>query len=371
MNVRFQRLTSWLEGKRPGTLTWAFLILVSTAPFAEAQPRLLANLNHTNRKLAGEVVDYTHNHGSDRRIQSAVLGMPRDLYLYLPPGYSPNNAYPLLLFFHVASVDEHIFIATDVAQQLDRMIQQGEIPPVIMACPDGSIAGETRGRSPHSFYVNGQLGKFQDHIVGEVVPFLMRTYSIRPERQAHGILGTSAGGFGAMNIAIKHRNLFGNVAALAGPMNLRYSTADGNYKENFDPATFRWKDEYDPDEVVGAFYFGLRKVRAKKYLQPVFGSGPGTTERIMSENPADLLFSTDLKPGELAIYLSYPGKDNWNFDAQAESFAWLAQQKGIDLTVDKDPHARHTLVYFRRNIGPAFRWMGGHLGGPVSLTTQP
>ena len=43
----------------------------------------------------------------------------------------------------------------------------------------------------------------------------MQTYrSVRT--QAHALLGISAGGFGAMAIAMKHRELFGAVATIAG-----------------------------------------------------------------------------------------------------------------------------------------------------------
>ena len=77
-----------------------------------------------------------------------------------------------------------------------------------------------------------------------------------------------------MGIALKHRDVFGAVATLAGPLNMRYDNCHGDNREDFDPATYRWKTEYDPDEVVGVFYFGLRRVRAGKYLGPVFGDGP-------------------------------------------------------------------------------------------------
>ena len=65
-----------------------------TAP-ARAQVFDLVNLDHLNGKLCGRVVDYTQNHGADRRIYSPILGRPRDLYVYLPPGYDPSVAYPL------------------------------------------------------------------------------------------------------------------------------------------------------------------------------------------------------------------------------------------------------------------------------------
>ncbi len=371
MNPPFQNVVSPRMGKGRILVLWAFLALLTGNSAVQAQPKILASLDRTNRKLAGQVVDYTQNHGCDRRIPSAILGMPRDLYVYLPPGYTPQNAYPLALYLHVASVDEHIFIATNWVAQLDRMIQQGEIPPMIVACPDGLIDGQKHRGSKHSFYLNGEMGRFQDHILYEVIPFLTKTYSIRPEREAHGILGTSAGGLGAMNLALKHREYFGAVAALAGPMNMRYSNKDGDVREDFDPATYMWKEDYDPDEIVGVFYFGLSRVPAKKYMRPVFGDGPQVPSRIAAENPADLLFTTDLKPGELAIYINYPGRDNWNFDAQAQSFAWLANQKGIALTIECDPHEKHTLRYLRRNHEPAYRWLGQHLLPPIAVASKP
>jgi S-formylglutathione hydrolase FrmB len=79
----------------------------------------------------------------------------------------------------------------------------------------------------HSLYVNGLGGRFEDHVVEEVVPYLMRAYSIRPERQAHALLGISAGGFGAMGMALKHRDIFGVVAILGGPLNILYYNCQG------------------------------------------------------------------------------------------------------------------------------------------------
>lgn len=325
----------------------------------------LTNLRVFNSKLAGRVVDHTHNHGHDHRLFSPILGMPRDLYVYLPPGYSPDKAYPLILYLHLATIDEHLFLGTNFLVQLDRMIQRGEFPPVVVACPDGSIGGENWLRDPHSFYVNGCHGRFQDHLTQEVLPYLMQCYSIRPEREAHASFGLSAGGFGALGLAIKDRAFFGSVVTLAGPANMRYSTCRGDSLEEFNPATYRWNDHYDPKQVIGRFYFNLKPVHAEKYVTPVFGTGPGVHESIRRENPADLLLTTNLQPGELNIYLNFPDEDNYNFDGQAKSFAWLAAQKGIEVTLEGAPHGHHNLLYFRANHAPAYRWLSRHLLPPV------
>jgi S-formylglutathione hydrolase FrmB len=318
-----------------------------------------------NRHLAGQVVNYVKKHGNDRRIFSPILGMPRDLSVYLPPAYNPDHSYSLILFFHMADVDERYFIGSRLLRELDDLIVRGEFPPAIVACPDGSYGGWNPLNAKHSLYINGIGGRFKDHILQEVIPFLTANYAIRPERQGHALVGFSAGGYGAMGLAIEHRDYFGAVVTLAGPLNLRYSNCNEVYCEDFDPATYRWKTRYNPEEIIGVFYAGLRKVRARKSIEPVFGEGEAVPSRITRTNPADLIFSTDLQPGQLSIYVNYPGRDNFNFDAQAESFQWLAAQKGVEVTLVRDPKATHGLSYFRNNMRPAFIWLGQHLLAPA------
>lgn len=349
----------------------AILIALTLAGPASGQYRNCADLDRINRRLAGHVVDGTHNHGADRREFSPILGQPRDLYVYLPPGYTPRKAYPLIVYLHMAYVDEHALLGFRQVETLDQMILRGEVPPVIVACPDGTIDGRNAFRSPHSLFVNGIHGRFEDHILYEVLPSLTRRYSIRPERQAHAVMGASAGGYGAMSLAIRHRDVFGAGAAVAGPLNLRYSNIDDDYREDFDPATYRWRTHYDPNQVVGLFYFGLGRVPARRYITPVFGEPPGVEARLARTNPADVLFSSGLRPGESALYVDYPGRDNWNFDAQAESFLWLAAGRGLAVDAFRDPPATHTLPYFRRAHPRAYRWLGCHLLPPADLAPPP
>lgn len=353
-------------------LVVALAVLACLAPAAPARAQFLrrnANLDKVNGKLHGRVVDHTQNHGADRRIYSPILGRSRDLYVYLPPGYTPAKAYPLILYFHSAYVDENTFVSAHLLARLDEMMARGEFPPAVIACPDGLIDDENPRRGPHSLYVNGVSGRFEDHLLYEVMPFLMASYSVRPERQAHAIMGLSGGGFGAMSIALRHRDLFGAVATLAGPLNLRYGNCEDDYFADFDPRTYRETTTYDPAQVIGRFYFGLRKTRAAKYVDPVFGQGPEVVGRIAAVNPADQLAAANVQPGELAIYVNYPEKDNFNFDAHAESFAWLAAQRGVSVTLDPVPHARHSIPYFKSNHLPAYQWLSQHLLPPVDRAT--
>lgn len=344
----------------------AAVIMVILAAPARGQYKGLADAHWVNHRLSGQIVDYTHNHiGHDNRIFSQILDQPRDMYVYLPPGYDPHKAYPLLLYFHIARVDEHEFIGSGRLIELDRMITAGEFPPAIVVCPDGMIDGLNRFMGDHSFYVNGVNGRFGDHIVSEVIPFVTSHYSIRPERAAHAILGLSGGGYGGLSMAIRYKSYFGAVATLAAPVNLLYDNCHGDVLEDFDPSTFRWRSDYNPDEIIGRFYCGLKQVKARKYVEPIFGGGDDVAAKIRTTNPASLVADGALAPGELAIYLHYAGQDGYNFDAHSKSFAWLAAQRGIAVTLQADEQADHTIAYFRRNQKLAYQWLSHHLLGPT------
>jgi enterochelin esterase-like enzyme len=343
----------------------ALLLIASATAPAKAQIFSWVNLDRLNSKLHGRVVDFTHNHGADRRIWSPILGRSRDLYVYLPPGYDSSVAYPLILFLHGAVIDEHYLLRPFGLKELDRMMSAGEVPPAIIAAPDGTYDGRNRIAAPHSLWVNGLGGRFEDHVVDEIVPFLMRTYSIRPERNAHSLLAISAGGYGAMAIALRHRDLFGVVAAIGGPLNMRYDNAAGRYGDDFDPATYRERTEYDRDMIIAHYYGGLRRRRVRTFLEPVYGPGPDMIAKVARDNPTDLLKSTGLQPGELAIYVNYAGRDNYNFDAQDTSFAWLAALRGTAVDLVEDPTGRHNLLYLERAEPPTFLWLGHHILPPV------
>ena len=139
-------------------LVAALALLASVTVPAQAQVFDNVNLHRLNRKLCGRVVDYTHNHGADRRLYSPILGRPRDLYVYLPPGYDPSVAYPLILFLHGADVDEHDFLDPGDLKVLDRMMSRGEIPPTVIAAPDGTYEG-IEPADFHSFALDQRLGR--------------------------------------------------------------------------------------------------------------------------------------------------------------------------------------------------------------------
>lgn len=300
------------------------------------------DLAAVNARLKGQIIDYTHNHGADNRIYSKALEAKADLYVYLPPGYDPELQYPLVIYLHGILQDERGFLK-HAAEPIDQAISAGRLPPVIVAAPDGSLGENANLREPGSFFINNKVGDFQDWVVRDVWDFMNQTYAIRPEAEAHAIAGVSMGGFGAYNIAIKHRDKFRIVVGVMPVLNIRWMDDCGNYMADFNEYRWGWRNAADdPDEVIGSFARGLVKLRVKDLLYPVFGEGFEGILKASAENPIEMIDRWKVKPGHLDMYVGYAGKDEFNLDAQAESFLFLIKSRGIKATVYYDEEGRHS-----------------------------
>ncbi len=332
------------------------LFWLSTAQ-SQAQIQQFANIHRLNRQLAGHVDDYTKNHCRFRRIKSELLGARRDLYVYTPPGYCRRRSYPLVLWLHGAFGDEHAFFRSAQIKHLDQQIRCGHLPPMIVVCPDGTCTGRNFITTKHSFFVNSErCGCFEDYLMNEIMPFVVGRYSIAPDRNRRAVVGVSGGGMGAMNLAIRYRECFGSVATLSGALNLRYYNTCQDYARDFDPLTFRWREQWDAKESIGKM--GPLSLKAGTFITPVFGDDQCTLDRIKRDNPADVLLRSDVGPGQLNMLVSYGCKDEFNFDSQGASFVWLARQMGLDVDVMTDPEGEHGKDFFLPMQSRVYEWLG-------------
>jgi pimeloyl-ACP methyl ester carboxylesterase len=318
-------------------------------------------LDVLNRGLHGKVIDHTANHGVDRRIWSRSLYQRRDLYVYLPPHYDPSVRYPFMLWLHGFAADEQSF-AQHVVPILDEAICSGKLPPMIVAAPDGSLIGEPCGCSPGSFFLNSKAGDFEDFVLQDVWDFVCKHYSIRCERGAHILAGVSMGGFAAYNYGIKHRDAFGVVIGIFPPLNLRWTNKKGNYFANFDPCDWGWRTTLrHSHEPIARFYGGLVTLRLNQVIDPIFGTGDEALIEVMRENPIEMVDRLGLHEGDLEMYVAYAGKDEFNIDAQVESFLYLAKCRGLTVGVGYDAHGHHSLATVKRLAPGIIEWLGPRL----------
>ncbi len=144
----------------------------------------------------------------------------RPLPVYLPPGYDdePARRYPVIvmltgyggtgpLLLNLRAWDESL------PQQLDRLISIGAMAPAIVVMPDCWT------RYGGSQYLNSTaLGRYEDYLIDEVVPFVDASYRTLPDRAHRGIAGKSSGGYGAVVQGMHHPEVFGALACHSGDM---------------------------------------------------------------------------------------------------------------------------------------------------------
>lgn len=142
-------------------------------------------------------------------IKSSIMGKEMKYSVYLPFDYKTSNRnYPILYLLHGLGDDDSGWVQFgEIAFYADKAIAKGETTPMVIIMPDGL----------RSFYVNSADGKtkYQDYFLKELMPAVENSYRIRKSQRFRAIAGLSMGGYGALNYAIKHPDLFCAAAPLS------------------------------------------------------------------------------------------------------------------------------------------------------------
>ncbi|MCS7045917.1 MAG: esterase family protein [Gemmataceae bacterium] len=334
---------------------WAVLFWIDGLGLGQA-PRWALGFHPFERvqgRLHGQLLDFTHNHGRDRRLWSSALGQKRDLYVYLPPGYDGVRRYPLAIFLHGAGQDENFFFQAHVINT-DRAIAAGDLPPFIIAAPDGSYRGRATILKPATFWTNSKMGCFEDWVMRDVWDFMHTNFAVRPGRENHALIGVSMGGSASYTLAFKYRERIKMAIGVHPPLHLRYADSNGNYRVPFDPDNMGLRDRLRPFQRLGTRK--LITLRFHDLFGHLFGGGREAMLHVAAINPFELLDAYDVRPGEFDLFVAYGGQDEFNIHAQVEAFLWKAQQRGIEVGVAYDPCGRHDLTTGLRLLPAIHRW---------------
>jgi S-formylglutathione hydrolase len=150
------------------------------------------------------------------RENTVGLSNRQQVLVYLPPSYgqSGQRRYPVLYF--LPGYDDPAWIFAGGALQgfrlrdaMDRLTSEGRIGEMIVVLPSGATPlGGT-------FYTNSSvLGRWEDYISGELVEYVDTLFRTQRSPAGRAIAGTTAGGSGALILAMHHPDIFGSVYAL-------------------------------------------------------------------------------------------------------------------------------------------------------------
>ena len=161
------------------------------------------------------------------------LGDPhlRRVPVYLPPSYDASTRRYPVIFVLTGFTGRGRMLLNDnpwspaLDDRMDALVQGGA-PEAILVMPDAFT------RFGGSQYVDSAAtGRYETHVLDELVPWVDRTYRTLASRDHRGVAGKSSGGFGALRLGMLHPDVFGAVACHSGDMLFEYC-----YKPDFPKA---------------------------------------------------------------------------------------------------------------------------------------
>jgi enterochelin esterase-like enzyme len=164
-------------------------------------------------------------HGTIERLEydSAVTGARRKANVYLPPGYSAEQKYPVLYLLHGIGGDEtewlH-FAAPNVV--LDNLLADGKAVPMIIVLPNGRALPDDRAvGNPFTPERAAGFAKFERDLLDCLIPAIQAKYSTLIDREHRALAGLSMGGGQAFNFGLAHLDTFAWLGAFSAVPNTK------------------------------------------------------------------------------------------------------------------------------------------------------
>jgi predicted alpha/beta superfamily hydrolase len=154
-------------------------------------------------------------------VRSAFLAQPRDLIVYLPPGYfdSPERHYPVL-YMHDGQnlMDPATSFSGEwgVDETAEQLIQAGQVEPLIIVGvynTSDRIAEYTQVPDPR--HPGGKADEYGRFLVEELKPLIDAKYRTRTGPEDTGLAGSSLGGLVSLYLGMKYPGTFGRLGVIS------------------------------------------------------------------------------------------------------------------------------------------------------------
>jgi len=153
-------------------------------------------------------------------LQENWFGDPhqRTQTVYVPSQYA-EQALPVIYLLPAHGKSGQAFLnwkpwEPSFMHQLDTWMGAGTVLPALVVFPD---MWTSLGSSQ---YLNSAMGRYEDHLIQELIPFIDTTYKTTNLR---AVIGHSSGGYGAIVQAMRHPEIFHAVACHAADMYWEYT----------------------------------------------------------------------------------------------------------------------------------------------------
>ncbi|MBQ1491344.1 MAG: esterase family protein, partial [Blautia sp.] len=202
-----------------------------------------------------------------------------EFLVYLPKSYdeteNAQKLYPVVYLFHQLNSSPHSYVMDHIDQILDKGIEEGTIPEVIVVIPDSA---------PESWWMGG----WDQMVVKEILPYVEEKYRAYGDREHRFTAGASMGGHGSYYIGLSHPDIFGGMISFYGAINM-----------GADPLSMAERME---GEVLSSFKYYFICGNRDLYK---FGIPAIQLDRLLREQGIDHFFELGEGAHDSSFYLPY------------------------------------------------------------------
>lgn len=286
------------------------------------------------------------------RVESAALGVTKSVVVYLPAGYDadPQRRWPVFYYLHGLGGDETNWTkGGELYKTADRLGLQA-----IVVMPDGDNSFYTDAVTPMDYeaclkdgtgmFIPGQppaetcvkTPRYEAWITKDLIAWTDAKYRTVGKRDGRAIAGLSMGGFGALQLALRHKDLYAAAASHSGVTALLYA---GPFPYEAGKVQLTDKVPAEAGDMI------------VKWLKVLFGSDIANWR---AHDPAALV--ADLKPGELALYFDCGTEDVFRLNNGMQYVHDLLVAKKIEHAYYLGP-GRHDFSFWKPRLPESLKFL--------------
>jgi enterochelin esterase-like enzyme len=152
---------------------------------------------------------------------SKSVGNKRKAFVYTPPGYSPDEKYPVLYLLHGIGGDEGEWRRGGHPEIiLDNLIADKKAVPMIILMPNGRAQPNDRAGT-NAMATAPAFAKFDQDLLKDLIPFVQSKYSVKTDRENRALAGLSMGGGQSLNFGLGNLDTFAWIGGFSSAPNTK------------------------------------------------------------------------------------------------------------------------------------------------------
>ncbi len=296
------------------------------------------------------------------RVHSDALGVDKDVVIYLPRGYDaqPAKHWPVFYYLHGLGGNETNWVEKG---KLGAAADQLGLEAIVVM-PDGDdgfyvdsafkIDYEKCMADGTGLFVPAQqphdktcvrARNYETYIAKDLVGWVDGHYRTLARRDARAVAGLSMGGFGAMELAMRHPDEFSVAASHSGAVALLYRGP-----RPFAPGKAElWTDVADWGKGAGAI---------TDWIRGVFGPDIATWK---AHDVVEL--ATKLGPGKLALYFDCGSEDDFALQDNVQYVHEALTARHIEHEYYLGP-GKHDFAFWSARVPVSLAFLRDHTAKP-------